>query len=68
MLLYNVLRGRIFKARAKQDILKGEGGVEVCSPKKLLMLHTYPAVADLEILSWGGQILIYCLNVVLLCY
>ena len=42
MLLYSVLRGRIFKARAKQDILKGGGGVEVCSPKKLLILHTYP--------------------------
>ena len=26
------------------------------------------AVADLEILSWGGQILIYFLIVVLLCY
>ena len=36
MLLYSVLRG---KARAKQDILKGGGGVEVCSP---LILHTYP--------------------------
>ena len=42
MLLYSVLRGRIFKARAKQDISKGGGGVEVCSPKKLLILHTYP--------------------------
>ena len=48
MLLYSVLRGRIFKARAKQDILKGGGGVEVCSPKKLLILHTYP---DTEIWS-----------------
>ena len=42
MLLYSVLRGRIFKARAKQDILKGGGGVEVCSPQELLILHTYP--------------------------
>ena len=34
----------------------------------LIQGYLPPAVADLEILSWGGQILIYFLIVVVLCY
>ena len=37
-------------------------------PELLSFDHHLQAVADLEILSWGGQILVYFLIVVVFCY